>query len=83
MSRRISRFKLVAIAAAALWIFSSAPSFTQDDDDDGDATEKMEWLTWDSVQRFTGQATIEETNWIDRDDGVHKEKVKGNRKTAA
>lgn len=30
MPMGISRFKLVAIAAAVLWVFSSAPSFAQE-----------------------------------------------------
>jgi len=76
MLMRNSDFKLALIVVAALMMLFSAPSFTQDEDDEEDVevVEKMDWLIWDSVERFTGQATVQQTSWTDRDNGFDKEK---------
>ncbi len=75
----ISRFRLT-VAAIALFVLS-VPVFTaaQDDgvDENVDGPDQKKWLIWESVQRFTGQATIHESSWTDRQSGPDKEKVSG------
>ena len=70
--------RLLVLVAAVLWLFTPLAAFTQDEDEEEDAPEKMDWLIWESVERFTGQATVQGTGWIDRDDGVQREKVSEN-----
>ncbi|MBU0480933.1 MAG: hypothetical protein KKG47_07515 [Proteobacteria bacterium] len=73
---QISRIKLVALVAAVLSVYSLAPCFAQNRNDGGEPTRKMDWLIWDSVERFTGQATVQLNTWIDRvSHGYYKEKT--------